>query len=158
MRIRDDNDENEGGEDCISELQLYKRKNKVKRLCTLQALHTWNRKHIPTQQVISLTIKEQNGRKFRDTAGDKDKFRLDFVSRQSFPLAHTSSRVRPLPPGAPECKQRITFSPMALFGLFLQPEFELSDHACMAFLCLQAGMPVHVVPHGLTVDEALCNS
>ena len=154
----DDNDENEGGEDCISELQLYKRKNKVKRLCTLQALHTWNRKHIPTQQGISLTIKEQNGRKFRDTAGDKDKFRLDFVSRQSFPLAHTSSRVRPLPPGAPECKQRITFSPMALFGLFLQPEFELSDHACMAFLCLQAGMPVHVVPHGLTVDEALCNS
>ena len=25
----DDNDENEGGEDCISELQFYKRKNKV---------------------------------------------------------------------------------------------------------------------------------
>ena len=36
----DDNDENEGGEDCISELQFYKSKNKVKRLCTLQALHT----------------------------------------------------------------------------------------------------------------------
>ena len=47
---------------------------------------------------------------------------------------------------------------MALFSLFLQPEFELSDHACMAFLCLQAGMQVHVVPHGLRVDEALCNS
>ena len=62
------------GEDCISELQFYKRKNKVNWLCTLQALHTWNRKHIPTQQGISLTIKEQNGRKFRDTAGDKDNF------------------------------------------------------------------------------------
>ena len=47
---------------------------------------------------------------------------------------------------------------MALFGLFLQQEFELSDDACMAFLCLQAGMPVHVVPHGLTVDKARCNS
>ena len=71
----DEDDENEGGEDCISELQFYKRKNKVKLLCTLQALHTWNCKHIPMQQGISLTIKEQNGRKFRDTAGDKVKFR-----------------------------------------------------------------------------------
>ena len=47
---------------------------------------------------------------------------------------------------------------MALFGLFLQPEFELSDDACMAFLCLQAGMPVHVVPDGYTANRALCNS
>ena len=112
MKMTDEDDENAGGEDCISELQFYKRKNKVKLLCTLQALHTWNRKHIPMQQGISLTIKEQNGRKFRDTAGDKDKFLLDFVSLQSFPLAHTSLCVCPLPPGAPECKQHISFSPM----------------------------------------------
>ena len=37
-------------------------------------------------------------------------------------------------------------------------EFELSDDACMSFLCLQAGMPVHVVPDGYTADRALCNS
>ena len=110
------------------------------------------------QQGISLTIKEQNGRKFRDTAGDKDKFRLDFVCQQSFPLAHTSLRVRPLSPGAPECKQHISFSPMVLFGLFLQQEFELSDDTCMAFLCLQAGMPVHAVPDGYAAYRALCNS
>ena len=76
----DEDDENEGGEDCISDLQFYKRKNKAKRLCTLQALQAWNHQHIPMPQGISLTIKEQNGRKFRDTAGDKDKFHLDFVS------------------------------------------------------------------------------
>ena len=67
----DDNDENEVGEDCKNELQFYKHKNKVKQLCMLQELHTWNSKHIPTQQGILLTIKEQNGCKFRDTAGDK---------------------------------------------------------------------------------------
>ena len=61
-------------------MQFYKRKNKVKLLCTLQALHTWNSKHIQTQQGISLTIKEQNGHKFRDTMCSKDKFQLDFVS------------------------------------------------------------------------------